>query len=232
MESAVTAVSYAQALLDPTGQGLFPTAKLIPYLNLAYQQLRIEGVSQRQITFSENLTVIPAFPVGVTDLGKYIAPGGSLAALIAPVSIFEKPAGTSDANYMPVKMVTELPNRDAENFLSQFEWRGGNIFFVGALQALDLKIRYDQIWPAIKDPSDPLGATDVAVILGYWTAGLMAAAMREQQLSVGYVAEAKHVLYRWMQGQIMDMQNQSIRPRPFRNGDRDRHNLMGGDFLL
>lgn len=217
MEAAQTAIARAQVLLDPTGQGLFSAQRLMPYLNIAYSALRDEGVSQREVTAAEAVVIIPAFPAYAKDLGAYVAPGGMLANLAAPLSIREKQAGTDDNNYFEVERVAELPSRTADDMLRSYEWRGGNVYFIGATQALDLEVRFEQLWPALKTGTDPLGAIGIATILGYWTAGLMATAMHEEQLGQQYVAEARHLLFRWIQRQIMDAQNDTRRPRPFRD---------------
>lgn len=227
MEAAQTAIARAQALLDPTGQGLFSAQRLMPYLNLAYSAMRDEGMSQRGITVAEAVVVLPGVAAYTKDLGAYVAPGGMLQNLAAPIAVREKPTGSDDNNYTEVVRVEELDSRTPDDLNLTFEWRGGNVYFIGATQALDLQIRYEQIWPAISDPSQALGAVGIATILGYWTAGLMATAMREQQLGVQYAAEARHLLFRWLQRQIMDQQNVTRRPRPY----NDENGWIGARWI-
>lgn len=217
MEAAQTAIARAQALLDPTGQNLFTAARLMPYLNIAYSALRDEGVCSREVTAAEAVVVIPAFPPGTTSLADSVAPGGALQNLAAPLTIWERQAGSDDNNWFELERVVELPARDPDDLLRSFEWRGGNVFFLGATQVLDLKVRYEQLWPAVASGTDALAAVGVATILGYWTAGLMATAMREQQMGALYIAEARHLLFRWIQRQIMDAQTETRRPRSFRD---------------
>ncbi|MHB8734380.1 MAG: hypothetical protein ACYC6M_03660 [Terriglobales bacterium] len=216
MDSAFTAIARAQALLDPTGQGLFPAARLLPYLNIAYSELRDEGVNAREITVSEAVVVLPAFKAYTADLGSYVAPGGVLEALANPLLVRERPAGGRPEDYTEVAPVALLAARSPAPRLQQYEWRGGNLYFVGATQDLDLEVRYEQILPAIKDVNDPLLAVGVANILGYWTAAKMAQAMREYQLAATYEARARHLLYLWASGQVKDAQAIVRRPRPFR----------------
>src|SRR6185437_9458188 len=222
MEAAQTAIARAQALLDPTGQNLFSAQRLMPYLNIAYSALRDEGAASREVTAAEAVVVIPGVRAGTRDLGAYVAPGGVLQNLAAPLSIREKQAVSLDDDYFEMERVGELPSRSPDDLLRSYEWRGGNVYFIGATQDLDLEVRYEQLWSAIGAPSDPLGAIGVATILGYWTAGLMATAMREVALGAQYVGEARHLLFRWIQRQIMDAQNTTRRPRPFRDN--------GGEF--
>lgn len=217
MDSAATAIGRAQALLDPTGQQLFSTARLMPYLNIAYAALRDEAASARAVTVAEAVLILPAVPAGTRDLGNFVKPGGVLSAMAGPVSLRERPAGGDDSQWTGVERVAELPARGAEERLHSYEWRGGNIFFVGATQALDLEIRFEQLWPAIREAGQALEAGGIANILGFWTAGLMAAAMREQALSAQLISQARHFLDRWMQQRILDAQNITLRPRPFRD---------------
>ena len=216
MDSAFTAITRAQALLDPTGQGLFPAARLLPYLNIAYAELRDEGVNAREVTVSTAVVVLPAFPAYRVDLGAYVTPGGVLEALANPLLVRERPAGGRPEDYTEVRPVAELPARSPQPRLREYAWRGGNLFFVGATQALDLEVRFEQLLPAIKDVNEPLLAVGVANILGYWTAAKMALAMREGQLAATYEARARHLLYLWTSGQVKDAQVIVRRPRPFR----------------
>lgn len=217
MEAASTAIARAQALLDPTGQGLFTAERLMPYLNIAYSSLRDEGVASREVTAAEAVVILPNFPAYTTSLAAYVAPGGVLQNMATPLSIRERQAGTDDNNWFGMEKTSALPSRTADDLLRSYEWRGGDVYFIGATQPLDLEVRFEQLWPAIGAPEQALAAIGVATILGYWTAGLMAAAMREQTLGASYVAEARHLLFRWVQRQIMDAQRITRRPRPFRD---------------
>ena len=219
MEPASTAIGQARALLDPTGSQAFSDAKLLPYLNIAARQMRTEGASKREATFAEAVVVLQDVPAGTLNLSAYIQPGKVLATLANPLMIWEKVAGTTDDNYFPVRRVDELPSRIQQNYLLEYQWLGGNVVFLGATQALDIKIQFEQVWPAIKGPEDALPAIDIAGILGYWTAGLYARAMREETLAQTYIAEARHLLYRWLNEQVKDAQNITRRPRPFRPHD-------------
>ncbi|HXE30742.1 MAG TPA: hypothetical protein VN515_02950 [Terriglobales bacterium] len=221
MEAAQTAIGRAQALLDPTGQGLFSATRLMPYLNIAYSALRDEGVAQREVTAAEAVVILPNVAAYTADLGSYVAPAGVLSNLAAPLRLREKPAGSDDNNYTEVARVEALPDRTPDDRNRVYEWRGGNLYLPGAQQALDLEVRFEQLWPVLTGPGDALAAIGVATILGYWTAGLMATAMREQELGQQYIAEARHLLFRWVQRQVLDSQTITRRPRPY-NAAADR----------
>jgi hypothetical protein len=217
VDSAATAIGRAQALLDPTGQQLFSSVRLMPYLNIAYAALREEAASARAITVAEEVLILPGVPAGTRDLGDFVKPGGVLACMAAPVSLRERPAGGDSSQWTDVARTAELPAREPEARLHCYEWRGGNLFFIGATEALDLEIRFEQLWPAIREAGQALEASGIANILGFWTAGLMAAAMREQALSTQLIAQARHFLDRWMQQRVLDAQGVTLRPRPFRD---------------
>jgi hypothetical protein len=129
--------------------------------------------------------------------------------------IHERPAGSTPEDYTLVERTDVLPNRSPEDRFREYEWRGGNIFVIGATQNLDLKVRYDQIWPAITGADQPMGAQDIGNILGYWTAGLMGNAMGNQDWGTALVQEARHQLYLWSAKQVKDAQAVPHHPRPF-----------------
>ena len=217
MQSATSALAQAQVLLDPTPErSLFPIARLLPYLNIAYAQLRSEGMLQREITFAEAEVVLPALPVGTIDLANLMQPGAPLATMANPLTLWEKPAGADAATYLELRRVGDLPTRDPQDRLFEYQWLGGDVRMIGATQPLDLKIRFEQIWPSLASPSQALAANDIAGILGYWTAGLMARAMREENLALAYVTEARNQLYLWVARQVKDAQSVERRQRPFR----------------
>lgn len=218
MDTAADALAIARALLDPTGQGLFPDAALMPYLNAAYRAIGDEVVTIREWTANEAVAALPALPAYTTTLAAFQAPGQPLAALEQPIAIREKPAGAPPEDYQEVRLVDELPARSPAAFLLEYEWRGAGVVFIGASQVLDLEVRFVARWGALSAPADPLAVNGLANTLGWWTAGLMCSALREDLKSQQYLASARHFLFQRINDYVKTSQMTLRRPRPYRSG--------------
>lgn len=229
METAATALATARALLDPTGQGLFTDAALLPYLNVAYRAIRDEVTAIREWSANEAVTMLYAVPPQTGSLSAYQVQGGELADLEQPIAIRERPAGTTPESFQEVRQVAELPSRSPDLLLHEYEWRGDGIYFVGASQALDLEIRYVRVWPTIQSAADCLAVGALANTLGWWTAALMAFALREEAQAQQYLAAARHLLYQRVNDFVKTSQITLRRPRPYRSGPGGRSGL--GDWL-
>lgn len=216
-DSAGDAVKFAQLLLDPTSQGLFKEAFLLPYCSAALRSVRNE-ITSRAVTAPEALTVLPAVPAGTASLGGYTAPGGALALMEEPVTIREKPAGDGPEFYTAVRRVEELPPRVQVDRLLCYTWIGGSVGFLGATQALDIEVRYRAAWLPVTEAAQRLPAPGLVPTLGWWTAALVGEAMDQAQAAAGRLAEAKHLLSKWIAGRVLESQRERRRPRHFDDG--------------
>lgn len=214
-ETAADALTVAQRQLDPTGQGLFPDSYVLGYIDTAAKSLR-NRILAREITLTEKLVNITAFPANTTDLSAYLLAGQPLADLVEVDAIREKQSGTDDNNYTEVARMEELPGRTPYDLLLEYEWRGGAVYFIGANQTLDLQIRYRATWPAITSTTQTLPAPGLAVILGLWGAALVLDSLGSDQRAQALLAEARHLQAGWTQQRILEAQLQTIRPKPFR----------------
>lgn len=126
----------AAALLGDAAQRKFTDAKLQTFFELAWLELRAEML-RYHLDFSKNLveyslaanttSLVPA-TAGISNMGEIIL-------------MEERPYGSSD-RYTKVTEVDFLPQRDAGILLLEYQWRADQWFFVGATQAISLRIWY------------------------------------------------------------------------------------------
>ncbi len=138
---ASVALDQAADLLNDPSKGTFTNALLLTHLQTVYQRmvtkfalndLPITETNTAKLDVAANVTVInagstPALP---TDL-------------IIPSVIWEKPDGATDDAYIVMEEVNELPQRLTLETLDEWIWRQGEIQFIGASLAVDIKITYE-----------------------------------------------------------------------------------------
>jgi hypothetical protein len=99
--------------------------------------------------------------------------------IIHPYDMWEKPTGSSVDNYVIMEQVRELPNRLQDTTLNEWQWREGNIYFVGATVAVDVKLTYEKGLTLITTANDDLGDNmlDFQLFLAAQTAAFAALIM-------------------------------------------------------
>ncbi|MGH8506987.1 MAG: hypothetical protein ACRD1M_06815 [Terriglobales bacterium] len=199
MSALATAIELAQGLLDPFGQGIFTFERLEPYLQIAYDRLRDDGMASRELALV-SAQVMLTLPAGSTNLQDHVGLGGGLENMARPICIRQRAADRGkDAEW---RYVIAGYSVGPSEWVPGYDWWGGDVRFRAADRELQFDVLHEQLWLAQLPRALP--ARGLAEVLGYWTAGLMATAMREQQLGAGYVAEARHLLFRWAERQKIE----------------------------
>lgn len=134
-----------------------------------YNDLRNTGSS-----FDETVVEILNVQAGTKDLSAQDAPGKPLALLIRP-RVFEwKLAGTDPINYAEAKLADRLRDVQANQFIESWEWREYVIYFTPAAVAVDIRIRGEFLFTALRDDADPIVAgQNMLSCLAYMTAELI-----------------------------------------------------------
>lgn len=130
----------ASALLNDTARTNFTNENMLPYLNMAWRELR-EFCQQHNIGVSNKVSTSTVLVAGVTNVG---GPGGpSLPSdLIEIRELYERINGTTD-DYIPMTRDDFLPStRFISSYLTWWSWNGQIIEFVGATGDIQLRIDY------------------------------------------------------------------------------------------
>ena len=73
---------------------------------------------------------------------------------LIPLVMAERTAG-QPTRFLPMEQSQDgLPLRQQYAYMQQWDWRDDRIYMVGAVQALDLWLRYQQFFPQLTGPSD------------------------------------------------------------------------------
>jgi hypothetical protein len=173
--------SLVRSLLNDSQGNLFTDTLLLPYLNSAYRKVQraIGNAGAGGFIQDDVLLVVaavaqqdPSLQVSITDA---TAPPNQLPTdLLVPLKIWERPNGSSDdfAEMVDLTRHGGLPSRDQDVSLSVWEWRADGLWFVGATQDTQIRLRYLKAYPDFTDSTSPVLVRNAQEALAYATAAL------------------------------------------------------------
>lgn len=218
----------ARSLLNDQAGNVFTDQFLLPFAQMAYRRINKALGNIKSATFIKDnvLLVVPAVnpvdssvQVGITDS---TAPPNQLPTdMLVPLKIWERVNGSSD-NFDEMTDLTDeggLPPQPQAAQLIYFEWRSDGLYFIGATQDTQIRMRYQAI-PA--DVTSPLASVllrdgqNTMALLTAATAGLT----RGSPLAANYKEQGDDALEAMKDSVIHQMQNQTRRRRPYSSRNR------------
>ena len=158
--------SLVRSLLNDSQGNLFTDTVLLPYANSAYRktQRALGNAGGGGFIQDDVLLVVPAvvqvdtsLQVSITDA---TAPPNQLPTdLLVPVKIWERANGSSDDFVEMADLCTArrlAVARARKSTLSVWEWRGDGIYFLGATQDAQIRLRYLKAYPDFTDATSPV----------------------------------------------------------------------------
>jgi len=193
----------ARSLLNDVHGNVFSDIFLLPYLNLAYNDLWIILENNGQETFISDevfLTVPavngvdPSAQVIIQDTSVLItqAPGGTVAFvnpgeagppntlpvdLIQPLQLWERQAGSPSFTFVRMENrsgMGGLPSIPQGEYLGFWEWREDGLAFIGALIDVQIRMRYEKMLAPASDGTSQILVRNGLNFLAYKTARLAA----------------------------------------------------------
>src|ERR1700733_5840060 len=183
--TAGQATSLVRSLLNDAAGNLFTDTVLIPYANSAYRKVQraLGTVGSGGFRADDALLVVtavantdPSVQVSITDA---TAPPNQLPIdLLVPLKLWERPNGSGD-DFVEMTDLTNhggLPSQPQGLNLQYWEWRADGLYFLGATQDTQLRLRYEKALPAFVDGTSPVLIRDAIEPIAYFTAAMAAAA--------------------------------------------------------
>src|SRR4029077_5588854 len=177
--------ALVRSLLNDAAGNLFTDAVLLPYVNSGYRKVQRALANVQSGTFlTDNaLLVVPAVTqvdasaqVSITDA---TAPPNQLPPdLLVPVKLWEGANGSSN-DFMEMTDLTEhdgLPPEPQTQTLNYWEWRADGLYFLGATQDTQIRLRYQKSYPDLTDASSPVLIRNAQEALAYAAAAMAGAA--------------------------------------------------------
>ncbi len=177
--------SLVRSLLNDAAGNLFTDAVLIPYANSAYRKVQraLANIQSASFLSDDVLLVVPA--VTATDPSLQVsikdatAPPNQLPPnLLVPLKLWERPNGSSD-DFVEMTDLTDhggLPSQPQGANLQYWEWRADGLYFLGATQDTQIRLRYEMAYPAFVDGTSAVLVRDAIEPIAFFTAALAAGA--------------------------------------------------------
>jgi hypothetical protein len=175
--------SLVRALLNDSQGNLFTDAVLLPYANSAYRktQRAIGNAGAGGFIQDDVLLVVAAVTQTDTSLQVSItdatAPPNQLPTdLLVPLKLWERPNGSTQDFIEMVDLSQHggLPSRVQDVTLSVWEWRADGVYFLGATQDNQIRLRYLKAYPDFTDATSPVLVRNAQEAIAYATAALAA----------------------------------------------------------
>jgi len=215
--------ALARSLLNDVSGALFTDSVLLPYVNAAYRKAQRALANVGAGAFiTDNVTFVvtavtaadPSVQVSITDA---TAPPNQLPTdLLFPVKLWERPNGSSD-DFIEMTDLTlhgGLPSRPQGLILSVWEWRADGIYFLGATQDTQVRMRYQKALPDLSDATSPVLIRNAQEALAY-AATAMAALARGSPLAETWDSAASDALEDLVASATRREQQSVRRRRPF-----------------
>jgi hypothetical protein len=195
--------SGARALLNDQQGNVYSDTVLLPHFNLAYQELwtALENSGQETFITDEAFLIVPAInqldptaQVIIQDTSVLITQAGSGTAfqnpseagppntlpvnMMNPLKLWERQAGNPAAGF--VEMIDRtgkggLPSiQQSPTCLIFWEWREDGLAFLGALEDIQIRMRYASMLPQVTDSTAQVLVRNGINFLTYKTAYLAA----------------------------------------------------------
>ena len=173
--------SLVRSLLNDAQGNLFTDAVLLPYANSAYRKVQraIGNIGGGGFIQDDALLIVPgvaqvdtSLQIAITDA---TAPPNQLPTdLLVPMKLWERASGSSDdfVEMVDLSQHGGLPSRAQGRTLSVWEWRADGVYFLGATQDTQIRLRYLKAYPDLTDASSPVLVRNAQEAIAYATAAL------------------------------------------------------------
>src|SRR3984957_1528173 len=177
--------SLVRALLNDAAGNLFTDGVLLPYANSAYRKVQRALASVQSGTFLSDDALLVVTAVSEVDASLQVsitdatAPPNQLPTdLLVPLKLWERCNGSSD-NFVEMTDLTNhggLPSQAQDMYLEYWEWRNDGIYFLGATQDIQIRLRYQKSYPDLTASDSPVLIRNAQEAIAYFTAAMASAA--------------------------------------------------------
>jgi hypothetical protein len=173
--------ALVRSLLNDAAGNLFTDTVLLPYANSAYRKLQRAIGNAGGGGFIQDDVLLVVTAVTETDTSLQVSISDSTAPpnqlptdLLVPVKIWERPNLSTDdfTEMVDLSQHGGLPSREQDTTLSVWEWRADGIYFLGATQDTQIRLRYLKAYPDFTDSTSPVLIRNAQEAIAYATAAL------------------------------------------------------------
>ncbi len=217
----------ARALLNDQAGAVFTDTVQLPYLKMAYEEIRQE-CENYNIPITNKTSAALAINTGMKDIGGPTGPALP-NDFVEPLECWEIPAGTND-DYMLMRRLEFLPKTSVlTSYLEVWQWAEEYIHFLGANGDIKVKLDYVALgMPDVVDANSIIKLSNAINFLKFKTAALCAMFIGENE-SRAQVCNDQAEVYKDLLLNIKVKNSQGIatRRRPFMAAYKQRGSLYG-----
>ena len=167
-----TLKSRIRALVDDPDATYATDGFLLPLINQKYEELYNRMLSTGA-EFERRAVELFNVPSQTQDLSAYMLTGQPLELMVQPLTLDWKTTGLDSTNYRTAALVDKVKDVIPDQFIQNWEWRAGIIYFTPCVLAVDLRIRGDFLFAPLTNDADVVAATrNFGHALAYGTAAL------------------------------------------------------------
>ncbi len=215
--------ALVRSLMNDAKGNVYSDTVLLPYVQSAYRTVyrKLENIGQESM-IADNVTLIvpavagidPSLQVSITDA---TAPPNQLPVdMIVPAKIWERPASSSQSfvEMFDLSDHSGLPSVPQGQTLIYWEWRSDGLYFIGALQDTQIRLRYVKSLADVTSPAAQVLLRNVIDAVAFITAALAGTA-RGSPLAEKWDAAAQDALFDLKSISVRRDQRSARRRRPF-----------------
>jgi hypothetical protein len=215
--------ALVRSLLNDSQGNLFTDSLLLPYVNSAYRKMQraIGNAGAGGFIQDDALLVVSAVTSVDTSLQVSITdatppPNQLPTDLLFPLKMWERANGSAQdfVEMVDLSQHGGLPSRAQDAILSVWEWRADGIYFLGATQDTQIRLRYLKAYPDLTDATSPVLVRNAQEAIAYAAAAL-AAWSRGSPLAAKWDEAAADAIEDLVSAAVRREQNTSRRRRPF-----------------
>jgi len=206
---ATEVMDRARAVLNDVAKDLYTDTVLLPYLQIANDDLSDELVDNGA-TVPKEISVDLILPIGQKSP---VLPND----FIVPIEVFEKNSGETDDYYRFMKQKDFLPNGLPATELAAWSWRENTINTNGSTQNKSLRVRYYRLIAQVVGVNSNVELTHALNYLAYHTAALAAEHIGQNRVkAIDLEAQAMVKLAKLLKKEVKQNQARVFRRRPFK----------------
>jgi hypothetical protein len=191
--------ALVRSLLNDAAGNLFTDSVLLPYANSAYRKVQRALANVQSGTFLTDNALLVVSAVTQVDASAQVsitdatAPPNQLPTdLLVPVKVWERANGSTN-DFVEMTDLTGhdgLPSEPQGQTLRYWEWRADGLYFLGAMQDTQIRLRYQKSYPDFSDATSPVLIRNAQEAIAYAAAAMAGAARGAPQAERWDVAAA------------------------------------------
>ena len=200
------ALKITRTLLNDDAALVWHDSVLMPKAVQAHQEL-LNTVTLNGVPCIWTATTLATIPAFAKNMGANLP-----LDIIRPIKMDERLVGDVDSNAIPMTKVDFVPNLDITDTLRYWGWIEEQIIFLGANQARQVRLYYDQWIPTPVAVTDNLFFRQSETFLGPRIAALCSIGLPTFDV-LNNMADAN--LSKIIRREVKALQNLPVRKRPF-----------------